>query len=541
MSITEVPINLTPAALPGNVHPDLVVTIQPGEMKFTTPAPLTLPNRAGYAPGMLMDLWSINPVTGQFDKVGTAQVSADGSVINTIDGGIRNSSWHYVAPPPPVPSPLDGDPRNPKQGCDTGKPDVPINSSADLQSGAVEETHNLISYQSLGTTRGFSLHYDSLRADPRPIVHFGFSGVNSFSISTDDKLVAKLSVQRGNFTYNVPGVNSGQYGLTGGKNIWSIPLNTNGSIDAALQVDLSSLASGQYSYTVESSILRFAQNQFFGTSAASSNTFINVNSVNSSFGSGWGLSGLQHLVENDDKSILLIDDNGSEYIYQAPDKTGDPYISPPGHFSTLVRLSNGTFRLTETDQTVSTFNAQNQLAQLEDSNHNVTRYIYNGAGNLSQVVDPVGLTTTFNYTGDLITSIVDPAGRITQMQYDNAGNLLSITDPDGAQNIWEYDDKHHMIAHTDPSGNRGTDAYDFAGRVTGAVRKDGSVVQIQPIEVQGLYRPEQTIDPLNAPPIFQLGAPISSQVDGNGNIISSLIDQAGQLVSSTDGIGKQVS
>ncbi|MFM8004589.1 MAG: hypothetical protein ACKO86_06505, partial [Dolichospermum sp.] len=94
LSITTVPTELTRAALPENLRPDLVVTIQPGEMVFTNPAPLSLPNLAGYAPGTEMDLWSINPVTGDFDDVGTGRVSNDGTVIETIDGGIRNSSWH---------------------------------------------------------------------------------------------------------------------------------------------------------------------------------------------------------------------------------------------------------------------------------------------------------------------------------------------------------------------------------------------------------------------------------------------------------------
>jgi YD repeat-containing protein len=193
--------------------------------------------------------------------------------------------------------------------------------------------------------------------------------------------------------------------------------------------------------------------------------------------------------------------------------------------------------LTEKDQTVSIFNAQNQLIQVEDSNHNSTRYIYNTDGNLSQVVDPAGLITTLSYTGNHVSTITDPTGLITQMDYDAAGNLLSITDPDGAKNTWEYDDKHHMTAHTNAQGERGTDSYDFSGRVSGAVRKDGSVVMIQPVEVQGLYRPDQTIDPLLPPPVFQLGAPISSQADGNGNISSALLDQAGQAVSVSDGIG----
>lgn len=97
-SITEVPAELTPAALPSNLIPDLVVTIQPADMVFTTPAPLTFPNRSGYAPGALLDLWSINPSTGFFDNVGKLRVSEDGSLIETISGGIRTSSWHFPAP-----------------------------------------------------------------------------------------------------------------------------------------------------------------------------------------------------------------------------------------------------------------------------------------------------------------------------------------------------------------------------------------------------------------------------------------------------------
>ena len=73
VSITEVPPQLTPAALPPNLFPDLVVTIQPGEMVFNTPAPITFPNTGGFEPGLVMDLWSINPVSGEFEIVGKMQ------------------------------------------------------------------------------------------------------------------------------------------------------------------------------------------------------------------------------------------------------------------------------------------------------------------------------------------------------------------------------------------------------------------------------------------------------------------------------------
>ncbi len=166
LSITEVPVHLTPAALPPNLRPDLLITIQPGEMVFATPAPLSFPNTAGWAPGEPMDLWSINPVTGEFEIVGQMQVSGDGQTIETISGGIRNSSWHFPAPPEPELRNPDDEPEN-KHTCNSCEAaSAPSTSRVALHSGAVTETHDLVTYQSLGQTHGLTLHYDSLSRRP---------------------------------------------------------------------------------------------------------------------------------------------------------------------------------------------------------------------------------------------------------------------------------------------------------------------------------------------------------------------------------------
>ena len=115
LSITEVPVDLTPAALPENLIPDLVVTIQPGEMVFTEPAPLELPNLSNYLPGTELRLWSINPTTGQFDDVGKGIVAADGTAIETVEGGVRNSSWHFFSLV--APEVFIDNPRNINKGC----------------------------------------------------------------------------------------------------------------------------------------------------------------------------------------------------------------------------------------------------------------------------------------------------------------------------------------------------------------------------------------------------------------------------------------
>ncbi len=559
LSITRVPTGLTPAALPADLHPDLVVTIQPGDMVFTQPAPLTMPN-PGYTPGTSMDLWSINPTTGFFDKVGTGQVSADGATIQTVSGGIRNSSWHFFTNTPPAATAPKDNPKNhasvppsadlaslltiptlssvvsPFQVCKR-----PGSSDLDMHSGAVTETHDLPTYQSLGVARGLTLTYDSLRADARPIVHVGFGDVDpaTYSVPSALRLVAKLSVSRGTFRYDVAGNAGGSQNLTGGENFWTIP-SARGPVDAALQVDLRALPSGRYNYTLTSGVLGFSNGGggYIGTSTESGGDVVLVNGLDGPFGSGWGIAGLQQLVVNPDGSVLLIDGGGTEEVFEAPATAGGPYVAPAGDFSTFERLPDGTFRRTLTDQTVYTFNAQNQLAQVRDRNGNATVFSYDAAGHLTKITDPVGLTTTFSYNAaGKVAVITDPAGRITQLAYDAAGNLAQVTDPDGSQNRWEYDAAHHQTAAVDKLGHRGQDFYDFAGRVTRSVLADGTGVKVSPAETLGLYPPGATSDPANAPAAVASVAATATYTDGAGHVIHEVLDQLGQEVSAFDDVG----
>jgi len=534
LSITEVPTELTPAALPPNLHTDLVVTIQPGDMVFTTPAPLSLPNRAGYAPGTTMDLWSINPTTGFFDNVGTGKVTADGSAIETVSGGIRNSSWHFFAP---APKNLEQDPRNPKDKCNECKAKGDLTSEVEMHSGAVIETHDLVPYQSMGESRSLTLTYDSLRADPRPIVHFGYDNAPADSAQ---KLVAKLKIEGGNFQYQVPGYAGNQYGLTGGEHFWSMPA-TPGSIDAALQVDMSALPSGQYDYTINSGIRRFTGTIFAGTSTDTKDKLVSVNGINSAFGSGWGIAGWQELVENPDASVLLIDGDGSELVFDKSTTAGSGYVSPPGDFSKLEKLANGTFTRTLTDKTVYSFNASKRLVSVKEANGNETKYIYDPSGQLSQIIDAAGLITKFTYANGKVSQIEDPAGRLTKLEYDAAGNLQKIVDPDTKARTFSYDAQRHITKEIDKRGFSEQTLYDFAGRATGGIRSDGSQLQVAPVQVQGLYRPSDTINPLNAPVAQPLGAVESSYADGSGGVITQVLDQTGQVVSAKDGEGNQPS
>jgi RHS repeat-associated protein len=426
-----------------------------------------------------------------------------------------------------LPEPPQQNPCNPVPGQPAGTCPVsaPANSEFDVHTGAVTESVDLVTYQSLSETRGVSLRYSSLAADPRPILHFRYSQVyNPYQL-----IIAKLSVQRGAFTYQVPGYPTAQYGLTGGENFWSVPLvgssgYNNGIVDAALQADLRTQPSGQYQYMVQRGIqyIDSSAPAFSPLNAAETATFIHVNRVTSPFGAGWSLAGWQEIIENPDGSVLLLDGDGTQLLFGPPVSTGNPYSSPTGDFSRLEKLSDGTYRRTLKDQTVYVFNAQRRLASMRDRNSNLTQYTYNAAGQLTQITDPVNLKTTFTYTSNRVTQIKDPANRITKLEYNATGDLIKLTHPDNAVWQWEYQD-HRMSASIDPRNNRGTFQYDFSGRANAAPASQSSTFAAP----AAAYRW----------PDAQANSPSATYTDANGRQQVFQVNATGSAVALADSVG----
>ncbi len=534
LSITEVPPDLTPAALPNNLSPSLVVTIQPGEMTFATPAPVAFPNRDGWAPFVPMDLWSINPVTGEFDDVGDGFVTPDGSRVVTTSGGIRNSSWHFFVPRIPRITIDDDD-----CGCDDCEKQGASNSAVSFGTGAITESHALPVYSSLGQWRGVSLVYDSLRADPRRIFHGSADNVPEgvFGDPGATRIIASASVNVNGVDVAAPGfAQPGQFGLLGGENFFDVPAG-NGRLDAALMIDLSSQPTGVYPYQVTAGVYGFMDDRFNGSSQRVNGMLVHVNGMQSPFGAGWGLAGLQSLMEGPDGIVAIIDGDGQNLQFTPSTEAGfGQYGAPPGDFSKLEKLGDGSFRRTLPDKMVYEFNAQGRLTVERDRNGNETHYQYDAAGNLTKIIDPVGLETTLAYANGKVTSMTDPIIRVTQLHYDAAGNLTRLVNPDGSERRFEYDARHHLTAEVNERGFRETNEYDAFGRATRADRPDGSSVEMTPLAVRGLYASSQSSNPMNPPAAVRtLGE--SVYVSDSGNTIRTQLDVEGQLMAERDSIG----
>jgi RHS repeat-associated protein len=542
-SITEVPVALTPAALPPQLFPNLVVTIQPAELVFTTPAPLSLPN-PGYPPGTIMDLWSINPNTGFFDIVGVGRVSPDGSVIDTVSGGIRNSSWHFFTPPPPDPKDPQQDPRNQDKRCSSCSGGIVGGSEVLLHSGELVEWHDLASYQSLGEVTGWRLVYSSLRADPRPIVNFGF---DSTPRTPNTRMVAQLAVRRGSFSQQLPGgkvtrttASGDTITLIDNAHFWLPPAQA--AFDGALQVDLSMQPTGRYEYELTAGLVNVTGTQgvdaqITGSSTTLTGELLHVNSIQSPFGAGWGLRGLQQLIPNPDGSLLLVDGGNEELLFGPPGGPGQSFVSPPGDFSQLTQLADGSFVRTFPNQETFIYDDQGRIVSRRDRNGNTLQFQYDASGNLTKLIDPVGLETTFSYFDGRVSSISDPAGRQTRLVYNSDGHLTRIIDPDNSSRNFEYDAQHRMVAEINQRGHREQATYGFHGRVLNTLRKDGSTIQINPVQVHGLRPPELTVDAFQSPVAPVNGDPDVPTVAANGNVTTTRLDQAGQIVSSADALG----
>jgi len=81
-------------------------------------------------------------------------------------------------------------------------------------------------------------------------------------------------------------------------------------------------------------------------------------------------------------------------------------------------------------------------------------YAYDPAGNLTTVTDPADKVTTTTFDNlDRLTAVTDPLNHTTTSVYDAAGNVTSRTDAVGNTTTFSYDDLGRLATVTSPRGN----------------------------------------------------------------------------------------
>ncbi|MBI3000281.1 MAG: hypothetical protein HYY46_17795, partial [Deltaproteobacteria bacterium] len=430
LSINPVPDYGRPESRPEELRPGMAITIQPAGVRFNPPARLTFPNADGMVPGSELNLWSLSPDTGTFNLVGKGVVSQDGQSIVTTEGGVSASAWHFSLAASVTPADSSSGNHLCGGGCN---PDV--GSKADLEEGSLYLNHALPSYRSLGQSRSLSLTYSSVTADPRPII--SLNATLSVRAAVPNTFSTKLEVG---------GVQQGGEVFVDTR---SLPEDQDSTSRLSVQFDASNLPTNRYPY--KATIFSNYQNSSIG--GITNGNVVVLNRKASPFGSGWALTDIQQLHAQADGSVLLTTGDGTARLFSGGP---DTFTSPQGDFSVLVRNPNGTYTRTLKEGTKTNFNAQGLETSTVDRNGNTKSYSYDASGRLLTISDPVGLTSSFTYSGQKLQKITDPAGKETLFQHDAKGNLIRITNPDGSFVSYAYDDKGHAIQATDERGNSTT-------------------------------------------------------------------------------------
>ncbi|MCM1267225.1 MAG: DUF6531 domain-containing protein [Bacteroidales bacterium] len=147
----------------------------------------------------------------------------------------------------------------------------------------------------------------------------------------------------------------------------------------------------------------------------------------------------------------------------------------------------------------STYDDGNRKTSHTDRNGNTTRYQYDGEGNLTAVINALGIRTGFSYNADgkllsvehdgrevmknsyddngRVTGSSDALGRTMANAYDERGLIREVTAPDGSRTAFTYDERGNILTITDPYGVQTTYAYDDLNRVIQTTDGNGNVTR----------------------------------------------------------------
>ncbi|HQR13295.1 MAG TPA: RHS repeat-associated core domain-containing protein [Nitrospira sp.] len=290
LTISPVPEYGRPESRPVELRPGLSVTIQPAGIVMDPPVAITFPNVDNLPVGNEFDLWSLYPDTGTFVSVGRLRVSADGQRLETIEGGVRKTAWHFALAPNADNQTVQNQQAGPCAQCE-------LASQGDLTEGALTETITIPGIRTLGQSRDLTLRYTSTTADVQPILPV--NALLQVRAAVPNTFSARLTIG---------GVQLGQ------DRYWDshvLPENGDSTSRLGVQLDASGLSTGRHPYE----LLLFSNYAQSSIGGVSTNRLLVRNERGSPFGAGWTLTGVDRVLPQSDRTLLLVRGDGSAQVY----------------------------------------------------------------------------------------------------------------------------------------------------------------------------------------------------------------------------------
>jgi RHS repeat-associated protein len=196
--------------------------------------------------------------------------------------------------------------------------------------------------------------------------------------------------------------------------------------------------------------------------------------LDTGLGFGWTHTYDTLLFQQRGQMFRLGADGRVTQYYQNYSGGGGSYVSDTGYFETLTKQPDGTYVVTNKNQSWWRYGLVSnspfliagpvyQLIQMGDRNQNITTFSYDSGGRLTTATDPFGRTLQFAYnTSNKLSSVTDPLGRTTTFQYDAMSRMpVQITDPLGNTVQYTYNAQYQMTRQVDRDGRMYMYAYKY--------------------------------------------------------------------------------
>ncbi len=194
-------------------------------------------------------------------------------------------------------------------------------------------------------------------------------------------------------------------------------------------------------------------------------------------GYGWSTEWNTSLNETVDGTVEITESLGGTRRFQPDSRQAGEYFSQDGR--SLVKLSDGSFLLTDPTGRTTAFGDDGRLEYVEDINGSRISTTYTN-GLLASLEHSSGQSLTFAYnSAGLIETVTLPDGRHIRYAYDVANeHLLSVTGYGDHETHYMYSSDtgatHHALARIEfPGGTSQFFGYDASGRLAMSSRDNG--------------------------------------------------------------------
>lgn len=239
-----------------------------------------------------------------------------------------------------------------------------------------------------------------------------------------------------------------------------------------------------------------------------------------------------------DRMETVTDASGTTtYTYDGTERIPATITDDDSHSTTVDVVDGLVATMTDPDGVTFEYryNSLRQLEEIEDEYGNVTTYGYDGVGRHTSEELPSGALTEITYDSAGRPDTVTAAdGGVTTTTYDDAGRILTVTDPTLAQTVYDYDPATGLLSSmTDPASRVTTYTYNAFGDLERTTYADTSYTEA---DHGPLGRVTATRD--------ELGRETTYDYDDDGNVTAvtdpelgvteTTYDNAGRVTSITD-------